>query len=55
MTSKEVVAYIEERYGKRYHPDSIQRVLRRPWPGSHNSRKKTLQSKSEIWWALKGI
>lgn len=54
MTSKEVIVYIEERYGKRYHPNSIQRVLRRLGQALITPRKRHYKANPRSGWAFKG-
>lgn len=54
MTTKEVLVYIKERYGKRYHPNSIPRLLKRLGQSLITPRPRHYKVNPRSGWAFKG-
>ncbi len=54
MTTKEVLVRIAKKYGKRYHPNSISRLLRRLGQSLITPRKRHYKANPRSGWAFKG-
>ena len=54
MTTKETLVYIKEMYGKQYHPNSIQRFLRRIGQSLITARPRHYKANPRSGWAFKG-
>ncbi len=54
MTTKEVLVLIAKKYKKKYHPNSISRLLRRLGQSLITPRKRHYKANPRSGWAIKG-
>lgn len=54
MTSKEVLVYINDKYGKKYHPNSIPRLMKRLGQALITPRPRHYKANPRSGWAFKG-
>lgn len=54
MTAKEALVYINEKFGKRYHPNSISRLMKRLNQSLITPRPRHYKANPRSGWAFKG-